>query len=97
MRMELKKDNIFVSTVHPIGTRTEFFDVSAVRSGKEKSTFSSQSPSWLMQPPEKVARAVLKCLRKPKPEVWTSLPMRLISTLFNALPRIPSALLTKFS
>jgi short-subunit dehydrogenase len=97
MQMELKKNHVFVSTVHPIGTRTEFFDVSAVRSGKEKSTFSSQSPSWLMQPPEKVARAVLKCLRTPKPEVWTSLPMRLISTSFNAFPRISSTLLSKFS
>ena len=93
MQMELKKDNVFVSTVHPIGTRTEFFDVSAIRSGKEKSTFSSQSPAWLMQPPEKVANAVVGCLRRPKPEVWTSLPMRLISTVFSAFPRLLNAII----
>ncbi|MBC8203176.1 MAG: SDR family NAD(P)-dependent oxidoreductase [Planctomycetes bacterium] len=97
MRMELKKDKMFVSTVHPIGTRTEFFDVSAVRSGKEESTFSSQSPSWLMQPPEKVANAVVRCLGRPKPEVWTSLPMRLISTSFSAFPKVASTIIQRFS
>ncbi|MBL6997358.1 MAG: SDR family NAD(P)-dependent oxidoreductase, partial [Phycisphaerales bacterium] len=70
-RMELKHKNIFVSTVHPIGTRTEFFDASATRSGKGVSTFESQTPSWLMQPPEKVANAIVRCLRRPKPEIWT--------------------------
>lgn len=88
MRMELRRDHVFVSTVHPIGTRTEFFDVSATKSGDVKSNFKSQTPSWLMQSPEKVARAVVKCLRKPKPEVWTNMPMRLISTAFSAFPRL---------
>jgi short-subunit dehydrogenase len=97
MRMELKKDDIYVSTVHPIGTHTEFFDSSANRSGKTKSDFATQSPSWLMQPPQKVADAVLKCLRKPKPEVWTSLPMRLVSTWFSAFPRIAAFFVTKFT
>lgn len=97
MRMELKKHAVYVSTVHPIGTRTEFFDVSAVRSGKEKSTFSSQSPSWLMQPSEKVAHAIVRSLRKPKPEVWTSLPMRIVSTMFTAFPRFASTIVSKFS
>lgn len=97
MRMELKEDSIYVSTVHPIGTTTEFFDASAVRSGKEVSNFSSQSPSWLMQPPEKVARAVVRCLRRPCPEVWTSFPMRLASTLFSAFPRVAQATVSRFS
>ena len=39
MRMELKPDHIYVSTVHPIGTRTEFSDSSAKRSGKSESDF----------------------------------------------------------
>lgn len=88
MRIELKKDSVYVSTVHPIGTRTEFFDRSAMLSGKEISEFASQSPSWLMQPPEKVAKAVVRCLKRPRPEVWTCLPMRLISTVFTAFPRL---------
>jgi hypothetical protein len=97
MRMELKPNNVYVSTVHPIGTTTEFFDESAKRSGVAPSEFASQTPSWLMQPPEKVANAVVQCLRKPKPEVWTSLPMRLISTFFGAFPRVSGPIINRFS
>jgi len=97
MRMELKKEHIFVSTVHPIGTQTEFFDESAKRSGNKNSTFATQTPSWLMQPPEKIANAVVRCLRKPKSEVWTSFPMRLISTTFSAFPRVASTIIQRFS
>jgi hypothetical protein len=86
-RMELKHKNIFVSTVHPIGTRTEFFDASATRSGKDGSTFEAQTPSWLMQPPEKVSNAIVRCLHRPKPEVWTSTPVRLISKIFSTFQR----------
>ncbi len=97
MRMELKKEHIFVSTVHPIGTQTEFFEASATRSGKNTSDFELQAPSWLMQPSEKVANSVVRCLRRPKPEVWTSLPMRLISTTFSAFPRVASTIIQRFS
>ncbi len=97
MRMELKGDKIFVSTVHPIGTRTEFFDTSAIRSGKTQSDFESQTPSWLMQHPDKVANAIVRCLRRPKPEVWTSIPIRLISTSFSAFPRLSEVITQSFS
>ncbi len=97
MRMELKKNSVYISTVHPIGTQTEFFHASALRSGKETSSFNSQSPSWLMQPSEKVADAVVRCLRRPKPEVWTNTTMRLLSTVFAASPRLASTIITRFS
>ena len=97
MRMELKPSKVFVSSVHPIGTTTEFFDESAKRSGMAQSDFASQTPSWLMQPPEKVANAVVRCLKKPKSEVWTSLPMRLISTTLGALPRASEPIINRFS
>lgn len=88
MRMELRSMGVHVSTVHPIGTRTEFFEESSKRSGTGTSVFASQTPSWLMQSPDTVAKAIVKCLRKPKPEVWTSLPVRSLCTLFSAFPRI---------
>ncbi|MBC8201820.1 MAG: SDR family NAD(P)-dependent oxidoreductase [Planctomycetes bacterium] len=97
MRIELKPNNVFVSSVHPIGTKTEFFDESAKRSGNAQSDFASQTPSWLMQPPERVANAVVECLRKPKPEVWTSISMRLISTVFGAFPRASGPIINRFS
>jgi hypothetical protein len=97
MRIEFNDDGIYVSTVHPIGTKTEFFDVSAKQSGKEFSDFEHQTPSWLMQSPEKVANAIVRCLRRPKPECWTSVPMRLISTIFTAFPRVSGVLIKRFS
>jgi short-subunit dehydrogenase len=95
MRLELRGRGVKVSTVHPIGTRTEFFDASATRSGKIETEF--KPPSWFMQPPDKVARAVVRCLRRPRPEVWTSVPMRFISTIFTAFPRVAEVLLSRFS
>lgn len=88
MRMELKTSGIYVSSVHPIGTATEFFDSSASRSGKTESEFKKRSPSWTMQSPEKVAKAVIQCLKKPKAEVWTSSSMRECSRLFSAFPSL---------
>ena len=90
MNVELQDRGIFVTSVHPVGTRTEFFEASALRSGKpshaEKVT--RHTPRFLMQPPERVADAVVKCLRKPKPEVWTSLSMRLLAGLTTMWPAL---------
>jgi len=75
MRLELHNSGVHVSSVHPIGTKTEFFDEAAKRSGGSlKLTGSSQRG---MQSPEKVARAIVQCLGKPKGEVWTSIPVRI--------------------
>ncbi len=75
MRLELHNTGVHVSSVHPIGTKTEFFDEAAKRSGGSlKLTGSSQRG---MQSPEKVAKAILRCLGKPKGEVWTSFPVRI--------------------
>ena len=84
MNAELRSKGVFTSTVHPIGTKTEFFDEAAKRSGGK--TLSENTPAFLMQPPEKVAKAILRTLRGPRAEVWTSLPVKLIAGLFTAAP-----------
>jgi len=96
MRMELKHSGVHVSSVHPIGTTTEFFQSSASRSGMRESRLSRQLPSWSMQSSEKVAKAVVRCLKKPKPEVWTSLPMRGVSTFFAAFPSFSQRIIRRF-
>ena len=96
MRMELKHSGVHVSSVHPIGTTTEFFQSRASRSGMMESELSRQVPSWSMQSPDKVAKAVVRCLKKPKPEVWTSLPMRGVSTLFAAFPSFSQRIIRRF-
>jgi short-subunit dehydrogenase len=86
MRIELADRGVHVSTVHPIGTRTEFFDIVEQRSGGARS--SIHTAESFKQPAETVARAVLACLGRPRGEVWTSFPMRLGLALSVLLPQL---------
>ncbi len=70
MRLELEPFGVHVSTVHPVGTKTEFFDVARDRSAR--ASLIEHTSERFMQSPERVARAVVRCLRRPCAEVWTS-------------------------
>lgn len=84
LRAELAHEGIDVSSVHPVGTRTDFFETTRVRSGVATNGFNT--PSVLVQTPEKVARAVVKCLRRPKPEVWPQPLSRVGLAIVTACP-----------
>lgn len=71
MRLELRGTGVHVSSVHPVGTKTEFFDEAAKRSAGGELALAGRSERF-MQSPERVAGAIVKCLRKPRGEVWTS-------------------------
>ena len=88
MRMELRARHIQVASVHPIGTETEFSEASAKRSGAATRESGPHTPRIFMQSSERVARAVIRCLKRPKPEVWTSFPMRMASGFFVMFPRV---------
>lgn len=93
MRLELKDQGVHVSSVHPVGTKTEFFDEAAKRSGG--SLERAGSSERFMQTPGQVARAIVRCLHKPKGEVWTSLSVRLALSATVAMPRLTDWGLTK--
>ncbi len=86
MRAELYGQNIKVSSVHPIGTRTDFFDVVHQRATPQPEGYNT--PSTQPHTGETVARAVVKCLRKPKSEVWPSVGARLGLAVTTAFPGI---------
>jgi len=86
MRHEVAKDGVYVSSVHPVGTRTEFFNEAAKRSGG-KLDFAGSGDRF-MQSPEKVAGAIVKCLRKPRGEVWTSVGARLAMGVSVMMPGV---------
>ena len=89
MRMELKPAGIHVSSVHPIATMTDFFDTSASISDRESAPRGiEQSPRFFRQPPERIGKAVVKCLRRPRPEVWTSRIVRYTLMMRQAIPRL---------
>jgi short-subunit dehydrogenase len=89
MRLELSRYNIEVSSVHPITTTTEFFEVSNQLSGKADSASKvpDHASKMFVQPPERVARAIVRCLRTPRPEVWTSHIVRSVAGVMTAFPR----------
>jgi len=70
LRVELKTRQIAVSSVHPIGTETEFGEVSAKLSGRR----STKIPGEIVQTAEQVAVAMRHAIEHPTPEVW---PFRL--------------------
>ena len=95
-RLELEPDGIHVSSVHPITTRTEFFDVSAGEVGGSGTVGPPRhTPRAFVQTPEQVARAVVRCLRRPVPEVWTSPTTRTVAGLITMFPRLGDAILRR--
>jgi len=86
MRAELAEEHILVSSVHPIGTETEFFDVVRQISPDAHGDECFNTPSRLTHTAEKVARSVVNCLRRPRPEVWPSAPARLGLAMTTAVP-----------
>lgn len=93
MRIELASKGIHVSTIHPIGTRTDFSSEVAARGGGSRESLTI--PDRKKQSPELVAAAIVRCLRKPKGEVWTHLPMRLTLALATAWPGLADRILLR--
>lgn len=94
MNIELRPFGIRTSTVHPIGTRTEFFDTAAKNSHAD-TTMSEHTPKAFMQKSSTVAKAVVRCLRRPRPEVWTSIPVHLGMSMATFVPRISDYFLAR--
>lgn len=87
MRHELAPHGIEVSSVHPVTTVTEFFERSSRGPGQKACAgIPEHAPKWVVQRPEQVATAVIRCLRSPCPEVWTSRVVRLSAGLLTAFP-----------
>lgn len=69
LRLELRSERIAVTSVHPVGTKTEFFDTAAERVGGK----AASRTSAFDQTPAHVARRIRAAIRRPRAEVW---PMR---------------------
>ncbi len=93
MNLELEPFGVHASVVCPIGTSTEFFDKVKTETGGSRLVV--HTPKGSMQSPEVVARATVKCLRRPRAEVWTSGWTRLGMAICNAFPGIEHRMLRK--
>jgi NAD(P)-dependent dehydrogenase (short-subunit alcohol dehydrogenase family) len=82
MRVELKASGIYVSSVHPLTTATEFFDVASSKSRlKSRGIGPAQSA-------DAVARKIARLIRRPRPELWPQ-PLSAYALSFAAaFPRV---------
>jgi short-subunit dehydrogenase len=80
LRLELRGTGIHVSLVYPIYTATEFHDVETRRMHIPR-----MGP---VQTADQVARAMLRCVRRPRPEVYPYRPARLLAVLSALCPSL---------
>ena len=84
LRAELHEQGIAVTSVHPIGTNTEFHQ--RVRDQNHNPAVKPNTPDAVRQSPEHVAQCILRAIRRPQAEVWPSLPSRLGVGIAAAFP-----------
>lgn len=73
LRVELDEHAIAVTSVHPIGTRTSFFDVAERGGGTKVGGIGSRGSQ---QTPQHVARRMVRAIRRPTREVWPAKAFR---------------------
>lgn len=94
MRFELKECGVYATSVHPIGTSSEFYDAARKRSANARFLGSS---GGFAQTPERVARAVVAGLRRPRPEIWTHTGARIAFNLSSLTPRLRDRVLKRIA
>lgn len=95
LREELRGTGVFVSSVHPIGTETEF-SAAAKRFGGAQAR-AARTPRLARQSADTVARAVVRCLARPRGEVWTSTTMRVLMGLGVMFPSLADRVLRRLA
>ncbi len=78
LRQELKGSGIHVSLVYPIYTETEFHEVEL-----KKVEPTRYGP---VQSAERVARAIVRCARRPRPEVYPYRPAKILALVSVLAP-----------
>lgn len=82
LRGELDGSGVTVTAVLPASTRTEFFDVQRTNDGHVS------APSGPQQDPDVVARAIVRSVRRPTPEVNMVRAMRIAYGLHGFFPAL---------
>ena len=94
MRIELRQQQVAVTSVHPAGTDTEFGDVSASQSGGKRPQRVSGEPR---QSAQTVALKMAKAIQRPRAEVWPMRPTRWALSLATFFPSLADAVLGRRS
>ena len=90
MRVELRPQQVAVTSVHPIMTRTEFGEVA-------ESTGDVKLPrNGVSQTVDQVVAAMIKGIQRPRAEVWPHRRSRWTLSLATLLPRVADRVLSKY-
>jgi NAD(P)-dependent dehydrogenase (short-subunit alcohol dehydrogenase family) len=90
LRAELVGTSVRVSVVLPVSTETEFREAMAREQGF---VVSGHGPR---QPAERVASAIVRAVKRPKPEVYPYAPSRLLSILNALTPALADRIIRRF-
>jgi short-subunit dehydrogenase len=93
LRVELRPLDIAVTSVHPVGTETEFFTVAERGTGI---TVGPAKRGEVRQSPATVARKMVAAIRSPRPEVWPFAPARFALSLATLLPGVGDRIMEKY-
>jgi short-subunit dehydrogenase len=83
LRVELRPLGIAVTSVHPVGTDTEFGDAAHARAGGGR---LARIPGEVRQSPAQVAAKIARAIEHPVPEVWPFAPSRWALALAAVFP-----------
>jgi short-subunit dehydrogenase len=89
LRVELAPSGIAVTSVHPAGTDTEFFDVAGQRGG-------TRVPGARRQSVAAVAAAMVAAIVRPRPEVWPRRLARLGTSFCTLVPGLTDRALRNY-
>ena len=92
MRVELRGTGVAVTTVHPVTTATEFFRA-AIRLSKARPPRRRGIEAF--QSADAVAEAIVRCIERPRPEVWPHRRFRLLMGLAVFAPRVTDFILAE--
>ena len=93
LRVELQPLRIAVTSVHPIGTETEFFAVAERGTGKK---MPPPGTGEVRQSAEIVAKKMVRSMQRPRPEVWPFAPSRFMLSLVTLWPRMGDRIMSKY-
>ncbi len=88
-RIELASQGVYVSTVHPITTDTEFFQQATGRSGKTVEGLGKK------QSAELVAEKIVRLITHRQPELWPYAPVRYAMAIAAAFPALVDRVIKK--
>jgi NAD(P)-dependent dehydrogenase (short-subunit alcohol dehydrogenase family) len=94
LRVECRPMGIAVTSVHPIGTDTDFFDV-AQKQGRV--SMPEVFERGIHQSARRVARTMARGIARPRPEVWPMRPARWLVSVGTLMPRVVDRVMGVFA